>query len=81
MDSHYRNQGLASQALRLTLTYLFEDLMVHQVHCLINEQNLDSQRLFERAGFVRSGQLKDWIRTPQGFLDVFYYQLINHPQP
>lgn len=79
IDQAYRNLGYATSALGMTLTYLFKDLMVHQVHCLIDELNLESQRLFEHAGFVKVGKLSDWIRVPQGFIDVFQYQLINQP--
>lgn len=81
IENQYRRMGYASQALQFALHYLFENLMVHQVHCLIDELNLDSQRLFEQAGFERAGRLKDWIRTPEGYIDVFSYQLIQKPKP
>ena len=81
IDNQPRRKGFASQALEMCLHYLFENLMVHQVHCLIDELNTESQQLFEHAGFTQSGRLKDWIRTPDGFIDVFSYQLINTQQP
>ena len=81
IDSPYRKRGLAAQALQLALTYLFDHLMVHQVHCLIDELNTESQHLFEGAGFVKAGQLKDWIKTPEGFIDVYSYQRINPTNP
>lgn len=77
IDSSHRRQGYATAALRMTLAYLFKDLLLHQAHCLIDELNVESQQLFEHAGFVRVGRLKDWIRTPERFIDVFQYQLIN----
>ncbi|MBP5573743.1 MAG: GNAT family N-acetyltransferase [Bacteroidales bacterium] len=79
VETAYRQQGFASRAVKLTLDYLFQDLMVHQVHCLIGEDNLPSQRLFEGLGFVYGGNQKDWIKTPEGYLDVrFYQKLANH---
>lgn len=79
IDAPHRGKGYASHAVKLTLEYLFHDLMVHQAHCLVDATNLPSQRLFEGLGFQRCGCRKDWIRTPEGFLDVFFYQIISNP--
>ncbi|MBR4147706.1 MAG: GNAT family N-acetyltransferase [Bacteroidales bacterium] len=73
-----RRNGYAYRAIKLCLQYLFEDVMVHQVHCLIDELNEESLRLFEKLGFTRCGSRKDWIKTPQGYVDVCFYQIIAH---
>lgn len=77
IDEAHRRQGYASHALQLTLDYLFQHVMVHQVHCLIDVTNTESQQLFERLGFQQQGRQKDWIRTPEGFIDALFYQKIN----
>lgn len=74
IETAYRQQGYASRAVKLTLDYLFQDLMVHQVHCLIGEGNTPSLRLFEGLGFRCGGCRKDWIKTPEGYLDACFYQ-------
>ena len=79
LEAPYRGKGYASRAVAMTLDYLFRDLMVHQVHCLVDEQNLASQQLFTRLGFQQSGIQKDWIRTPEGYLDVISYQKLANP--
>ena len=78
IEKDYRGKGYASKAVSLCVDYLLHNVMVHQVHCLIDELNTESQHLFEGAGFVKAGQLKDWIKTPEGFIDVFSYQR-SHP--
>ena len=70
----YRRKGYATRAIQLTLDYLFHDLMVHQVYCLVGEENAPSQKLFERLGFQWGGTRKDWIKTPEGYFDVRFYQ-------
>ena len=47
IDEKYRRQGYADKALKLCLDYLFSDLLLHQVHCLVDETNIDSQKLFD----------------------------------
>ena len=76
IDAAHRGNGYAHTAINSCLDYLFNNLMVHQVHCLIGEDNLPSQRLFEGLGFVYGGNQKDWIKTPDGFIDEWEYQMI-----
>ena len=33
--------------------------------------------LFKKTGFVQSGIKKDWIKTSDGYLDEYIFQLIN----
>ena len=74
IDEAHRHQGYASSALSLCLDYLFKDLMLHQVYCVIDEKNIESQKLFEGQGFVLCGRRKDWIKTAEGFIDELEYQ-------
>ena len=77
IDPKHRHQGLAQAALALCMDYLFTDVMLHQVYCSVDETNVDSQLLFEKQGFVLCGRRKEWIKTVNGYLDIFEYQLIN----
>lgn len=78
IDEAHRQKGIAKKAIGLVVEYLFTDLMVHQIHCLIDETNIESQKLFEGLGFQCGGRRKDWIKTPEGFIDALFYQLINN---
>jgi len=49
------------------------------VYCVVDEKNTESQKLFERQGFVLCGRRKDWIKTPEGFIDELEYQKIYEP--
>lgn len=77
VEKGYRGRGLATKAIALCMEYLFNNVMVHQVHCLIDAQNVESQRLFEKLGFKSCGRRKDWIKTPDGYLDAVFYQNIQ----
>ncbi|MCR5014066.1 MAG: GNAT family N-acetyltransferase [Bacteroidales bacterium] len=79
IDEGHRRQGYATGAVEMAVDYLFNNVMVHQVHCLIDESNTESQRLFERLGFECHGRRKDWIKTPEGYLDTLFYQKLNIP--
>ena len=77
IDKAFRQQGYAKAALALCIEYLFKDVMLHQVSCSIDETNAESQQLFVSQGFELCGRRKDWLKTSEGYLDVFEYQLIK----
>ena len=80
IDEKSRNRGIAMQTLELLIEYAFSFLKLHQLYCYIPENNKVSTTLFEKAGFVQSGKLTDWIRTIDGYSDVYVYQLIAKKQ-
>lgn len=77
IQKEYRKQGYAKETLQLLLDYCFNVLMLKQVYCLINALNTDSLNLFKNIGFEQCGYRKEWIRTPNGFIDEIEFQYIN----
>lgn len=77
IDKTYRQQGFAKSALSLCINYLFKNLLLHQVHCSIDETNTESQNLFVSIGFELCGKRKDWIKVLNGWLSVWEYQLFS----
>ena len=76
----YRGNQYAHELLDLTLEYLFSTLLLHQVYCNIQEDNEISLNLFKKHGFQIVGLQKDWIRSAQGFQNVYLLQLINEKE-
>ena len=77
IQKDYRKLGFARQALELIIHYCFNTLMLKQIYCLIDVLNNDSIKLFTNIGFEQCGLRKDWIKTPNGFIDEIEFQLIN----
>jgi diamine N-acetyltransferase len=74
----YRRKGYASMAIRCLVDYCFKTLQLHQIYCNILANNCESMDLFKKAGFVQSGIKKDWIKTSDGYLDEYIFQLISN---
>lgn len=72
-----KRKGFASEALELTCNYAFKNLNVHQIFASITEGNQGSIRLFENAGFEKTGLKKDWIFTEETYKSEYFYQLIR----
>jgi RimJ/RimL family protein N-acetyltransferase len=52
-------QGLATEALRILLTFCFETLDLHRIEADVDPQNERSLRVLERQGFRREGFLRE----------------------
>ncbi|MDD4609039.1 MAG: GNAT family N-acetyltransferase [Bacteroidaceae bacterium] len=73
----YRNKGIATEAVSLLTTYSFQLLQLHQLYAYIPVTNGASKAVFEKSGFIQSSCLIDWLSTAEGFIDVFFLQIIN----
>jgi diamine N-acetyltransferase len=76
-EESYRRKGYASMAIKCIITYCFKTLQLHQVYCHILANNSESMDLFKKQGFVLSGIKKEWTLTSDGYLDEYFFQLIN----
>jgi diamine N-acetyltransferase len=77
-DENYRKKGFAAMSLTCLIKYCFETLKLHQLYCDIISNNTESISLFTKQGFLQNGTKKDWIKTNDGYLDEFMFQLINN---
>lgn len=75
-DAQDRGKGYAAEALQLIEKYASVHLKAHQLYANISATNERSATLFEKAGYKKSGEKKDWIVSEKGFKDEWFYQLI-----
>jgi len=72
-----RRKGYASMALKCLTDYCFRTLQLHQLWCNILANNSESIELFQKLGFVQIGIKKEWVKTADGYLDEYMFQLVN----
>ena len=77
LDADYRNQGFGFQALHLIKEYAFRFLLLNQLFAYVPKNNIPSYKLFCKSGYKENGLLHSWIKTANGFEDVYFMQLIN----
>jgi diamine N-acetyltransferase len=76
-DEEQRKKGYASMSLKCLIDYCFKTLQLHQLYCNILANNSESIDLFKKMGFTESGIRKEWVKTTDGYLDEYTFQLIN----
>ena len=69
-----KNRGYATDALKALSNYTFEILGLKQLYANISTDNENSIKLFEKAGFVKVGIKKNWLKTSMGWKDEILYQ-------
>lgn len=77
INPKYEGKGYASEALKLLLNYAFNYLDLHQIYANITDDNSKSISLFEKHGFKKIGNKKDWIYSNGIFKNELLYQLIH----
>ena len=62
VGERYAGQGYMTEALRLMLRYAFFELKLHRLEANIQPQNVASIALVRRAGFVREGYSRRYLK-------------------
>jgi len=70
-------KGIASEALRVSIDYLFEDLNKHRISCSIDPQNIASIKMLEKLGFRKEAHFKQSIFVDGEWFDDVVYALLK----
>lgn len=73
----FQGRGLAQEAVRLVLTFAFEQLGMERIEADIDPRNTPSCRLVERLGFQREGYLRERWRVNGEICDAAFYGLLR----
>lgn len=68
-----RGRGRASRAVALLSDWALTEAGLARVEALVEPENVASQRVLERAGFVREGCLSSYLIVIGGRVDTFLY--------
>jgi len=77
INDDFRYKGLAGDALRVLMQYLFEVLDLHQVWANVLPDNDASLKLFTAAGFEITCTKKEWIFFNNKFHNEVLMQCFN----
>ena len=72
-EAEYRGRGIACEATVLLLHYAFGTLDLNRIYLYTETENISAQKLFERAGFLREGCLRNDLLFRCAYKDRFIY--------
>ncbi|MEI7504394.1 MAG: GNAT family protein [Paludibacter sp.] len=74
VDAAFQGKGFAKASLKLIEEYVFDYLKVNQLYCHISQNNTASIKMFEQENFEKTGILKQWVKTLEGYEDIILFQ-------
>jgi [ribosomal protein S5]-alanine N-acetyltransferase len=77
LSTPYQGQGLMTTALTLLLSDLFTNTLLERVEARCAVDNHASQRVLEKNGFRREGQLRGYFKLRGHRVDNFLYAVLR----
>ena len=74
-DSH--KSGIGTRATKLLCKYGFEELDLHKIYLLTNENNVAAIKVYQKCGFILEGRLRDEYMAEGGYMDRLYFGLLK----
>ncbi|MBO4995394.1 MAG: GNAT family N-acetyltransferase [Muribaculaceae bacterium] len=76
IDVSRSSHGYGRRTMKIVENYARACLGLHQLWCIIPQDNAACRRLFDTLGYKISGCLKSWLRRGESYADAYVYQLI-----
>lgn len=77
IDHGYTRKGIATEAAKHSLKFLFEDLKAHKVIIITRDTNERSWKLAERLGFTREGHHRESGVKDGKRWGLYYYGMLE----
>jgi RimJ/RimL family protein N-acetyltransferase len=77
-DKSYRGKGIGADALQLLLSYGFKDVNLNRIWLKVLLDNTPAVKLYERAGFIHEGVLRNDMYIKGKYHDVKIMSIMNH---
>jgi len=74
----YHGKGIIVEAIKETIKYGFEIMNLHSIEAMIDPENLASEKVLQKSGFVKEAHLKQNEYYEGRFLDTVIYSILNH---
>ena len=73
----YNGQGIVTEAIKIVLEYGFDDLQMHSIEAVIDPDNVASERVLQKNGFVKEAHILENELYEGKFWDTVIYSLLK----
>ncbi|HEY4617196.1 MAG TPA: GNAT family N-acetyltransferase [Flavobacterium sp.] len=74
----FHGKGIIPEAIKEVVKYGFEEMKLHSIEAIIDPDNIASEKVLRKNGFVKEAHLKENEFYEGRFLDTVIYSLINN---
>lgn len=72
-----RGKGYGTDAVSALLRYAFNELRLNCIYCRVKEDNIASQKMFEKCGFIKEGCLRARVYRQGRYYDFYEYSVLK----
>lgn len=72
-----RGKGYGTDAVTALLAYSFDELRLNCIYCRVKEDNIASQKMFEKCGFTKDGCLRSRGYRNGRYYDFYEYSVLK----
>ena len=73
----YHGKGIITEAIKETVKYGFEIMKLHSIEAVIDPENLASEKVLLKSGFIKEAHFKENEYYEGRFLDSIIYSILN----
>jgi len=73
----YHGKGIVSEAINEVVNYGFQVMKLHSIEAIIGPENVASEKVLQKKGFIKEAHLKENEYYEGRFLDTVIYSLLN----
>lgn len=73
----YHGQGIMTEAIHATLVYGFEVMNLHSVEAIIDPNNIASEKVLQKNGFVKEAHMLENEYFDGKFIDTVIYSMLK----
>jgi ribosomal-protein-alanine N-acetyltransferase len=73
----YHGKGIITEAIKEVVNYGFRIMKLHSIEAVIDPENIASENVLQKNGFVKEAHLKENEYYEGRFLDTVIYSILN----
>lgn len=77
LDQGYTKKGLATEAVKRSMEFIFDELKAHKIILITRDTNERSYKLAERLNFVKEGHFRECNIENNKRFGLYYYGLLK----
>lgn len=74
----YWRKGIASEATKIVLNYIFKHYNLHRVFATCDVRNIASSKVLSKMGMTLEGRMRENLLLRDGWRDSLLYSILDH---
>ncbi|MGD8780518.1 MAG: GNAT family protein [Ignavibacteria bacterium] len=77
LHCNYWQNGIMTEALNYVIEFGFTKMYLNRIEARTDPENIPSQKLLEKVGFLKEGLLREQMLVKERFQDFFIYAILR----